>query len=549
MWCVVIPAVVAGLFVAGWLLFWITRPPEDRGFLGFRGVFSTLIERRLGGYRQCVNHVDPELPDCSDEGARVLVIGAGIAGISAASLLAERGFSVRMVDRHPYLGGKIGAWDHTFDDGEVRSVEHGYHAFFRHYWNFNDFLDRLGLRDTFRSIPDYLILKKDGTKMGFEGIETTPVLNLISLARHGVYKWSEILLTPAVHKMDVFLAYHPEKTKRILDDLSFEEFAQQAHLPASLRLSFDTFSRAFFAEEDRMSMAELVKSFHFYYLSHDGGLVYDYPTDDYQASLLGPIARHLEEVGVEVRLGVGVDALTREGESWVVDGERYDEVVCAAHVVGAAALVAGSPDIQALCPDLEQRLQRLQPTQRYAVLRLWIQGDVRDDLPPYCITDRVVLLDAIALYHRIEERSRAEFEASGQAVIEIHSYAVPDHVPDDAAIRDQLIAELKHFLPETADLDIVREVLQVNQDMCAFPPGVWDLRPGTVSGVPNLWFAGDWVRLPFPAMLMEAAYSSGVVAANGILTARGLREAPVYSVPLEGLLPLPPNKYPAAEAI
>jgi hypothetical protein len=37
-----------------------------------------------------------------------------------------------------------------------------------------------------------------------------------------------------------------------------------------------------------------------------------------------------------------------------------------------------------------------------------------------------------------------------------------------------------------------------------------------------------------PAMLMEAAYTSGILCANGIMTDNGLQEEPVFSVPIRG---------------
>jgi isorenieratene synthase len=47
--------------------------------------------------------------------------------------------------------------------------------------------------------------------------------------------------------------------------------------------------------------------------------------------------------------------------------------------------------------------------------------------------------------------------------------------------------------------------------------------------------------LPLPAMLMEAAVTSGLAAANAILRQEGVREEPVYSVPLRGLLARSPR--------
>ncbi|MGY5864954.1 MAG: CoB--CoM heterodisulfide reductase iron-sulfur subunit A family protein [Candidatus Thorarchaeota archaeon] len=43
-----------------------------------------------------------------------LIIGAGIAGISAALDLANAGFKVYLVEKEPTVGGKMGQWDKTF---------------------------------------------------------------------------------------------------------------------------------------------------------------------------------------------------------------------------------------------------------------------------------------------------------------------------------------------------------------------------------------------------------------------------------------------------
>ena len=63
---------------------------------------------------------------------------------------------------------------------------------------------------------------------------------------------------------------------------------------------FTTFARAFFADRSRISMAELIKSFHFYYLSNDAGLIYEHLDDDYERSLLAPLREHLSQLGVVV---------------------------------------------------------------------------------------------------------------------------------------------------------------------------------------------------------------------------------------------------------
>ena len=112
---------------------------------------------------------------------------------------------------------------------------------------------------------------------------------------------------------------------------------------------------------------------------------------------------------------------------------------------------------------------------------------------------------------------------------------MPDEL-DEAAIREAFLAELKHYFPELDGMAVKHEVLQLRKDFTAFHVGMAAGRPETDTEVEGLYLAGDWVRLPCPAMLMEAAYTSGLIAANAVLAEHGLRPNRVLSVPTRGLL-------------
>jgi len=53
---------------------------------------------------------------------RVVVIGGGIAGLTAALRLAERGFEVHVLEQRVYLGGKLGAHRHTIESHMVSAL-------------------------------------------------------------------------------------------------------------------------------------------------------------------------------------------------------------------------------------------------------------------------------------------------------------------------------------------------------------------------------------------------------------------------------------------
>ena len=500
-----------------------------------KGPVASIIMKRLGGNRLQVNEVDPSLPEKNRRERSVAVIGGGIAGLVAAAVLSERGLKVSLYENNDYLGGKIGSWPVRFKDGFSTQVEHGFHAFFRQYYNLRRFLDRIGSGDYLIPIEDYLISTLDHGDYGFRGIKTTPLLNMLSMAKHKVYKLGDMMKNPESRRLLAFLQYDAEKTFARFDDLSYQQFAQLAGLPPEMRVIFSTFTRAFFAESHHMSMAEMIKSFHFYFLSNDLGLIYDVLRDDFQKTFLTPARDYLEKRGVRIQLKKPVRKLERRGEGFAVGRNAFDYAVLAADVVGSSSIAKSSGLFKDENPDSCRKLSGLKASQRYSVLRLWLDRALQRELPFFIFTDRVKLLDSISLYHNLEDDSRDWAVKTRGGVFELHSYAVPDDVPDKAQIRGYFLKELYAYLPELKDAKILYEYHQLRDDFTAFHRGLYAERPTYDPKINNLYLAGDWVKLPYPAMLMEAATTSALLSANAILAKEGLRAEPVFSVPLKGL--------------
>ncbi len=495
------------------------------------------VERRLGGYRHEAVEVDLRLPRTAEAAAmRVAVIGGGLGGIGAAATLAERGIAVTLYERNDYLGGKIGAWK-TEVDGSEQTVDHGFHAFFRQYYNLNRFLDRLGLRAGFREIEDYLIIDGKGRELRFGDIDTVPALNIVELGRRGFYRWRDVVPKATRDRLQKLVRFDMEQTYAELDSTTFEKFCDDAALPDELRVSFRTFARAFFSDEADLSTADVVRAFHFYYLGHDHGLMYDYPVGDYEATLLGPIRAHLVSRGVDLRLGTPVNGIEPgANRRFRVESDEYDWVVIAADIPGAQKVIDASPEVVGAAPDFVEDIRALRTSHGYAVWRIWVDRDVRAGLPTFVNVDRKRVLDSVTLYHRITKEAREWASACDGAVLELHSYALPKDIGEHAEVRRVFLEELVHYFPELGGLRISDESLQVKDDFPAFAPGQRQHRPEPKTPVDGLLMAGDWVRLPYPMTHMEAAFTSGLACANVIFEAIGLQAEPIHSVAPRGLL-------------
>ena len=492
------------------------------------------IKNKLRGYSVTINEVDPARPKALSSAKTVAVIGAGLAGIGAASLLAERGFRVTLFDKNSYLGGKVGSWDVSFQDGYTLKVDHGFHAFFRHYYNLRSFMEKIGATRRFKTIDDYLVLAAGGGRYSFKNIETTPVLNILSLGRHKFFEFRDILFNRPSWRMGEFLKYDEATTFARYDGMSFEDFAGEAGLPAPLRLTFNTFARAFFAPGHKLSAAELMKSFHFFYLSHDHGLLYEYFDTDYHEALLQPVARHLARHQVSVRLSHPVTETRREDGRFDVGDESFDYLILASDVSGTRRICQNSPWIKAACARTHAQLSSLQTSSGYAVFRIWLDKRTGGSFPVFVTTEKRDVLDSVTFYHQFDSAAAQWAERTGGGVYELHCYALPEGITD-AEARRAFIAELHDYFPELRGAAVVYDHLQIKRDFTAFYTNLSKDRPGYRTDIANLYLAGDWVKTGTPAMLMEGAYTSGVLCANGILADNGLREEPTLSVPARGI--------------
>lgn len=492
------------------------------------------IRHRLHHYRVPLNAPNTRLPKMLAQPKRVAVIGGGLAGISAASNLAERGFAVTLLEKDHFLGGKVGAW--TFEShGETLQVEHGFHAFFRQYYNLRAFMQRIGAYKNLIPIDDYLILLADGNRMGFKGLEPTPGLNVLHLRSRGVFNWLTFVNPFSIPFLQL-LRYDRDKTFARYDNEDFEHFARRTWMPKRMRLVFNTFARAFFSEPEKMSMAELMRGFHFYFLSNEDGLVYDVLNDDFQASFIAYCGAHMRQHGVDIQLNTPATSLERTEQGFVINGEQYDYVVLCTDVKHIQPLVQKSPSLQQYS-RFYQSIKGLKPSDRYAVLRIWTDRfEKQPDLPFFIFTDRLQALDSITLYHKMEKTSAVWSQQHQGGIYELHSYALPDNLMDDNAIKQTLLEEFFHYFPELKGLHIRHEYFQHRHDFPAFHTGLHHNRPTIETEVPGLYLAGDWVKMDNPTMLMEAAYTSGALAANAIMHQEGLQQNLLESVPHKGVL-------------
>ncbi len=468
---------------------------------------------------------------------RVVVIGGGLAGIAAATVLAERGAEVTLLEKDSWLGGRAGAWPDQLRDGTRFQMERGFHAFFRQYYNLRQLLRRIDPELGFlAATTDYPILTPTGNE-SFAGLSHAPLRNVATLTwRTETLGLRDLIKVnvPAAMEMLRFERGHTygqfdrQTAGGYLDSLRFPPLARQRLL--------HVFAHSCFNPQADMSAAELLQMMHFYFTANYDGLVFDVANRPFSDCIFTPLGRLLDRLGVSLRTGVSVRALVRRDDGWVVETDRdsvsADALVLATDVSAVKAIVAASPTLD----DVSWRasVDTLRVTNAFAVWRLWLDRPVAPGRAQFAGTAGVGPLDNISVFELLEDESRDWAARTGGSVVELHAYALAAGATDTEALKRELLAGLHTLYPETAGAQIVEERFLLRQDCPAFAPGSYAARPETVTPWRGLALAGDFVKLPFPTALMERAAAAGFLAASTLLDAWNVAPEPLWSVALRG---------------
>lgn len=471
-------------------------------------------------------------------GLSAVVIGGGLAGLAAATVLAERGVKTTLLEREATLGGRLASWPITLPDGARLEMERGFHAFFRQYYNVRQMMRRWDpALSHLVPLRDYPILGPGGELLRFDRLPRRPPWNVAAAALRARH-W---LTLRDLTKVDIgralamvsasesaTLTRDRETAKAYLDGLNFP--------PEARRMLFDVFAHSFFNPEETMSAAELLMMFRYYFTANPEGLVFDVLDEPFSASFIGPWARHLELLGVTLATGTAAQSIQRRDRGFAVETAAgphlADLVVLATEVPGLHALAKTSDVFSARD---RTRLESLDVTAPFAVWRLFLDRPAAAHRDPFAGTAGLGRLDNISIYERLEGESRRYLQsrggpsatASAASIVELHAYGL-DTPLDEDALKAELRAGLDRLYPELAGARVLHDEWLVRQDCPAFPPGSYTSRPTVETDTAGLTLAGDFVRLPFPSALMERAVTSGIHAANILLSAHRVEPEPLW---------------------
>jgi zeta-carotene desaturase len=222
-----------------------------------------------------------------------------------------------------------------------------------------------------------------------------------------------------------------------------------------------------------------------------------------------PILAHACSLGVDVRLGSGVDSLTRtaDGRWRIASGSASidaDAVIVATNLRDAHRLLSALAPAAPVLFDPEKFLAAPITT-----IHLWYDREVTD-------LDHAVLLDTRIQWMFHKSRIRRMDPAKGSYLELVISASWPELQMSREDILASALREVKLFFPAVREATLLKSaVLKEARATFSVTPGLDALRPAQTTTHAGLYLAGDWTATDWPST-MEGAIRSGRLAAGAL---------------------------------
>ncbi len=471
------------------------------------------------------------------KGGKVVVVGGGVAGLSAACALAEAGLEVELLERRSYLGGRATSYLHP---GLGETIDNCQHVLFGCCTNLLGFYRRIGVADRIHWTSEMTMIEPGGRQSRL-GPSWLPA------PLHGAPRF---LLSRAFTLRDkLALGRAFRALLRPVPAESTESLGAWLARHGQTRGALDRFWRLVIASAlnsdiDQIAMpyaAKVIREL-FLYSAKAGRMgLSTVPLGDLYQEASGFLQRH----GGRVLLNCGADSAAWDEETcrWSVataSGPREaDFLVLALPFEAMARLLPRMPPA-AGADRLAAQLGRHEHWPLCSV-HLWFDREVTR-------LDHAVLLDREVHWmfnkSRLQPGRRTPGSYLELVVSASRSFAA---LTSEQAI-ELAVGELGEFLPAVrqARLEKAARIKEIHATF-GVPPGIDAFRPGSESPWPNCLLAGDWIATGWPST-MESAARSGHLAAEGVCRGAGRPRAVLDpDLPPRGLMrlwrgPLPGTK-------
>jgi hydroxysqualene dehydroxylase len=430
----------------------------------------------------------------------VLVIGAGVSGLSAAVDLSSRGLKVLVCEKSPHAGGRASSF---IDKSTSEWVDNGQHLMMGCYTAARRYIQMIGSDSLAELQP---VLNIPYYRAGSERTELRclPLPSLMhagsGLIRFSTIPFRELLRMSTVVK-EILFRSGPEE----LDGISAAEWLSRLNQsPSARKYLWDVLCiGALNSSPEKVSALIFFRILKAIFTGARTNSCFLLPRATLSTLLIDPAVEYIRKHGGEIRTGTAVQKLRIKNDRVVsaqLNGGRNiaaEKIIAAVpwHTVNALVEPEIILDDSAFC------------SAPIVSIQLWLDRKILNDKFAALIDTSVQwVFDAGALLKNQEK--------TGQHL----SFVISGAESFSKMTKSELITlawnDLCSILPAARQAKIIH-ALAIKEKRATFipAPGLESKRPSAQTRFKNLFLAGDWTDTGLPATI-EGAIWSGVKASE-----------------------------------
>ncbi|KAF7125051.1 hypothetical protein RHSIM_Rhsim12G0213700 [Rhododendron simsii] len=462
-----------------------------------------------------------------DKPLKVVIAGAGLAGLSTAKYLADAGHKPILLEARDVLGGKVAAWKD--DDGDW--YETGLHIFFGAYPNVQNLFGELGLNDRLQWKEHSMIFampNKPGEFSRFDFLDILPApLNGI----WAILKNNEMLTWPEKIKFAIGLLpamVGGQAYVEAQDGLTVKDWMKKQGVPDRVTTEvFIAMSKALnFINPDELSMQCILIALN-RFLQEKHGSKMAFLDGNPPERLCLPIVDHIQSLGGEVRLNSRIQKIELNK-----DGTVKNFLLKNGNVIEGDVYVFATPvDIlKLLLPEDWKEVPYFRKLEKLVGVpvinvHIWFDRKLRNTYD-HLLFSRSHLL---SVYADMSVTCKEYYDPHRSMLELVFAPAEEWISKSDQEIIDATMKELAKLFPDEISADqskakiLKYHVVKTPRSVYKTVPDCEPCRPLQRSPVEGFYLAGDYTKQKYLAS-MEGAVLSGKFCAQAIVQVSRLSE-------------------------